>query len=84
MKSFKKLELEIPERLYSDLIKLNIDIEKEVLKSLERLVRCSFLNEDMEKGYQQMGKINLGFAKMCLEADEDALKKTERYFLECE
>ena len=31
-----------------------------------------------------MGDINLGFAKMCLEADEDALKVTEQYLTECE
>ena len=56
MKSFEKVEIDIPEKLYGDLKKLNIDIEKEVLCALERLVRCSFLKEELEKEYQKTGK----------------------------
>lgn len=84
MESLKKIEIEIPEKLYVDLEKFNIDIEKEIVKSLERLLRCYILEDEMEEGYKNMGEINLGFAKMCLEADEDALLKTEQYLTECE
>ena len=73
MKSYKNVEVEIPENLYNDLIKLNIDVEKEVVTALERLVRCSFMKVKLEEEYQKENKTNLGFAKMCLEANEDAL-----------
>lgn len=84
MKLLEKVEIEIPKTLYDDIKKLNIDIKKEVINALYKKVRYTYLEDDLKEGYLNMGDINLGFAKMCLEADEDALKVTEQYLTECE
>ena len=84
MKSLEKIEIEIPKSLYDELQKLNIDIKKEVTDALFKKVRYTFKKNELKVGYLKMGDINLGFAKMCLEADEDALKVTEQYLTECE
>lgn len=84
MKLLEKVEIEIPKTLYDDIKKLNIDIKKEVINALYKKVRYTYLEDDLKEGYLKMGDINLGFAKMCLEADEDALKVTEQYLTECE
>ena len=84
MELLEKVEIEIPKKLYDNLKKLNIDISKEVNNALQKKVRYTLLEENLKEGYLSMGDINLGFAKMCLEADEDALKVTEQYLTECE
>lgn len=84
MELLEKVEIEIPKTLYDELKKLNIDIKKEAINALIKKVRYTSLEEKLKEGYLKMGDINLGFAKMCLEADEDALKVTEQYLTECE
>jgi len=84
LESSKNIEIKISDKLYDELENLNVDVKKEVEKALLKKVRCSYSYEELKKGYQSMGKINLGFAKMCLEADEDALNVTEQYLTECE
>ena len=84
MESSKNIQIELSDGLYNDLKKLNIDVEKEIKEILYKKIRCSFSEVELSKGYREMGKINLGFAKMCLEADEDALCITEQYLTECE
>lgn len=84
MELLEKVEIEIPKTLYDNLKKLNIDIKKEVVNALYRKIRYTFSENELKEGYLKMGDINLGFAKMCLEADEDALKVTEQYLTECE
>ena len=84
LESYKTIELKIPLKLYDSLKELNINIEKEVNEALFKKVRCFNSEEKLKEGYLAMGKVNLGFAKMCLEADEDALKNKEHYLTECE
>ena len=84
MKPFKKIEIEIPFKLYESLNELNIDIEKEVIDFLSKKVRCTLGEEKLKEGYLDMGKLNLGLAKMCLEADEAALEINEQHLTECE
>ncbi len=80
----KTVDIKIPEDVYKKLKELNVDVEKVVNATLEKILRCSSKFESLKEGYQSMGDINLGFAKMCLEADEDALLLTEQYLTECE
>ena len=84
MESSKKIQIELSDELFDKLEELNIDVENEIKESLYKKIRCSYSEEELKKGYREMGKINLGFAKMCLEADEDALCVTEQYLTECE
>ena len=84
MKPFEKIEINIPCKLYEVLKELNIDIEGEVVDFLNKKVRCTYSEEELKDGYLSMGKINLGLAKMCLQADEDALVTKEQYLTECE
>ena len=40
--------------------------------------------ENLKQGYTEMGEINLGLAELSLEAENEALLKTEHYLTECE
>lgn len=84
MKPFEKIEIEIPFELYESLKNLNIDIKKEVVDFLCKKVRCTVSEEQLKAGYLAMGKTNLGLAKMCLEADEEAADIVEQHLTESE
>ncbi len=79
-----KFIIQIPEETYNKAIDLNIDIQNVAVRSIERKIKRSYELKKLESGYKSMSKINLGFAKMCLEADEAALEITEQYLTECE
>ncbi len=83
MKS-KEFIINIPEQTYNEAIKLKINIEYIALQAIEKKIKISSGLKKLESGYKSMSKINLGFAKMCLEADEAALEITEQYLTECE
>lgn len=83
MKS-KTLTIEIPEQIYNEAVASGIDIESTIIRALQRKIRISNGIYNLESGYKSISKINLGFAKMCLEADEAALEITEQYLTECE
>ena len=80
----KHYKINIPEQIFSKAMELNIDISEVSVRALERNIKKSCALKELESGYKSIGKINLGFAKMCLEADEAALEITERYLTECE
>ncbi len=83
MKS-KEFIINIPEQIYNEAINLNINIKMVALRAIEKKIKMSYELKKLESGYKSMSKINLGFAKMCLEADEAALGITEQYLTECE
>lgn len=80
----KKITVNIPISLYDEVEKLNIDITKTVICALERCIKKEYTDFELEKGYKEMGEINLELAAMCLEADNDALETGEQYLTECE
>lgn len=84
LKSFKSITVDIPQDLYDEVKKLNININRVVNIALQRSVKILGSEKKLEEGYREMSEINLGLAKMCLEADNDALKVTEQYLTECE
>ena len=80
----KYYKIQIPEQVLSQAIELNIDISDVSHRALERTIKKHYGLKKLEEGYKSISKINLGFAKMCLEADEAALEITEQYLTECE
>lgn len=84
MKPTERITVEIPFELYSELVEKSINIDEVIISALEKSVRIKFDEVELKKGYEEMGEINLGLAKMCLEADNEALEKGESYLTECE
>ena len=84
MKPTKTVTVDIPLELYDKLIEENIDIVKVINSALRKSIKLKIDNEQLKKGYEEMSEINLGLAKMCLEADNEALEVYESYLTECE
>ena len=84
MEATKTISIEIAEPLYEKVKEKNIDVEKIVTDALTRAVKSTFSEEELKKGYEEMSEINLGLAKMCLEAENEALERGELYLTECE
>lgn len=84
MEPTKAVTVEIPLSLYDEAIAKGIDINKVVNVALQKSIKIKFSEAELKKGYEEMSEINLGLAKMCLEADNEALEKGERYLTECE
>ena len=84
MKPTESVTVEIPIALYNELIEKNIDINEVIISALKKSIKIKFDEEQLKKGYEEMSEINLGLAKMCLEADNEALEEGERYLTECE
>jgi hypothetical protein len=84
LEATKTISIEIDELLYEKVIEKNIDVKKIVNDALVRAVKSTFSEEELKKGYEEMSEINLGLAKMCLEAENEALEKGELYLTECE
>jgi len=80
----KTVTVEIPLSLYDEAMKKSIDINKVVNAALQKSIKMNFSEAELKKGYEEMSEINLGLAKMCLEADNEALEQGERYLTECE
>ena len=74
----------IPDELKKEAEKYEIDIEKTAICAVERKIRQIKEAENLKKGYIEMGEINLGLAELGLEAENEALVKTEHYLTECE
>lgn len=84
MELTKTVTVEIPLSLYDEAMKKSIDINKVVNAALQKSIKMNFSEAELKKGYEEMSEINLGLAKMCLEADNEALEQGERYLTECE
>ena len=84
LKPTESVTVEIPIALYNELIEKNIDINEVIISALKKSIKIKFDEEQLKKGYEEMSEINLGLAKMCLEADNEALEEGERYLTECE
>lgn len=84
MKPTKTVTVDIPLELYNKLKEEGIDIAKVVNSALQKSIKVKISEEQLKKGYEEMSEINLGLAKMCLEADNEALSIGESYLTECE
>ena len=57
---------------------------REAMKLYIKEKRRQRINEQMKKGYVQMGKINSEYAELCLKADSEQLQGYEEKLAECE
>ena len=84
MKENENITVSVPEEVIRELKERNIDINELVSSALERRVRLEYSEEELKKGYEEMGEINLGLAESSLEAENEALEKGESYLTESE
>ena len=87
MKPTQKIQVEIPNSLYEELKKEDAGFSEIVNLALQEYLKKNNKKnheEELKKGYEEMGPINLGLANLYLEADHEALSLTERYLTECE
>lgn len=84
MKDRKNITLSVPEDLVKEAEKLGINIAEVSVSALKRQINFIKETENLKKGYEEMGEINLGLAELSLEAENEALLKTEHYLTECE
>ena len=84
MKDRKNITISVPEDLVKQAEKLGINIAEVSVSALKRQINFIKETENLKKGYEEMGEINLGLAELSLEAENEALLKTEHYLTECE
>ena len=84
MKDRKNITISVPEDLVKQAEKLGINIAEVSVSALKRQINFIKETENLKKGYKEMGEINLGLAELSLEAENEALLKTEHYLTECE
>lgn len=84
MKDRKNITISVPEELFEEAKKLGINIAEVSVSALKRQINFIKETENLKKGYEEMGEINLGLAELSLEAENEALLKTEHYLTECE
>ncbi len=84
MKENENITVSVPEEVIRELKERNIDINELVSSALERRIRLEYSEEELKKGYEEMGEINLGLAESSLEAENEALEKGESYLTESE
>lgn len=87
----KKILVSLPDALLrevDDFIKcerLNrSEFVREAMKLYIKEKKRVRINEQMKKGYTQMGKINLEYARICFEADCVQFESYEEKLAECE
>lgn len=59
-------------------------INKAICELIKNNKKKKESEEQLKKGYEELGEINLGLAEMCLEADNQALYITELNLTESE
>ena len=84
MNNGEKLTISVPEEISKRAKSLGINVAEVALASIERQIKLKEEAEKLKQGYIEMGEINLGLAELSLEAENDALLKTEQYLTECE
>ncbi len=84
MKDEKNITISVPENLIKEADELGINIADITVSALKRQIKLIKETKDLKKGYEEMGEINLGLAELSLEAENEALLKTEHYLTECE
>lgn len=84
MDTTKKLEIEIPETVLDFLKEENEDVNKVINDILNDYINNKKQEEEMIKGYQEMGMINLGLANLGIQSDNEALFTEELYLTESE
>lgn len=84
MKDIKNITVSVPEDLANEADKLGINVADVTVSALKRHIRLIKETENLKAGYEEMGEINLGLAELSLEAENEALLKTEHYLTECE
>lgn len=91
MQKHKKILISLPEVLLNE-VDVFVESEntnrsefvREAIKSYLKEKKRQRTEEQMKKGYLQMGKINSEYAEDCLFADETQLKEYEEKLAECE
>lgn len=85
MDTTKKLEIEIPASVFDFLSEENEDVNKVINNILNDYINNKKKKEEeMIKGYQEMGMINLGLANLGIQSDNEALDIGELYLTESE
>ena len=84
MKDGKNSTVSVPENLIEEAEKLGINIAEVTVSAIKRQIKLINETEELKKGYEEMGEINLGLAELSLEAENEALLKAEHYLTECE
>ena len=87
----KKILLSLPEELLESLDEMayaagvcRTDFIRNLLSEGVQTKKRSELRKQLEQGYTQMGKINLGLAEMCFDADTEAWQTSEENLSESE
>lgn len=87
----KKILVSLPEVLLSEVDEFvkcerinRSEFIREAMKLYMKEKRRQKIDEQMKKGYVQMGKFNLEYAEQCLEADSEQLLGYEEKLAECE
>ncbi len=91
MSQLKKVLITVPDALLAQVDSVvsseNInrsEFVREAMKLYLREKKKQLVQEQMKKGYQEMADINLNIARMCFDADEQALSAYEEKLAECE
>ena len=88
MDTTKKLEIEIPIAVLDFLKEENEDVNKVINCILDNYInnkkKKKIIEEELTKGYEEMGIINLGLANLDIQSDNEALEIQELYLTESE
>ena len=84
MKENENITVSVPEEICRELRSRNINIDRFITSALERRLRLEYSEEELKKGYEEMGEINLGLAESGLEAENEALNLCESCLTESE
>ena len=88
MDTTKKLEIEIPTAVLDFLKEENEDVNKVINCILDNYInnkkKKKIIEEELTKGYEEMGIINLGLANLDIQSDNEALEIQELYLTESE
>lgn len=91
MSQLKKVLITVPDALLAQVDSVassenlnRSEFVREAMKMYLREKKKQSLTEQMKMGYQEMADINLSIAKMCFDAEEQALSAYEEKLAECE
>lgn len=91
MSQLKKVLITVPDALLAQVDSVasrenlnRSEFVREAMKMYLREKKRQSQTEQMKKGYQEMADINLNIAKLCFDAEEQALTAYEEKLAECE
>ena len=91
MSQLKKVLISIPDALLSEVDsqassenRNRSELVREAMKMYLQVRKIQRTEGQMEKGYQEMADINLRIARMCFDAEEEAISAYEEKLAECE